>query len=88
MILNEVNFKKIDEACMAIFRRRKQPIMYISGENASKLITSIVESPTSQIHMEYNEGMVGRFYGCIVYVTEEVGDEIVIVPQYQEIKTI
>ena len=85
-ILNKVDFKAIDQACKMIRRYKKQPIMYISMENASKLVPFTIEShtPTVQVQLNYEEGMIGRFYGCIVYATEEVGDKIVIVPQYQE----
>ena len=92
MITTYFNKADIDHACNLIRIKGEEPIIYTSQRMAEEMVRIILDplftlkSPTSDtiIEDEYNEGFIGYFYGAKVYVTDEVGDLYVIVPQYKE----
>ena len=87
MILYAPIKSEIEAACEHIRRSGEKPIMYLSQENAGKLCSMVIETTPTPVQSENVieiEGFVGYYTGCIVYVTDEVKDLIVIVPQYKE----
>lgn len=94
MITTYFNQADIDHACNLIRTKGEEPIIYTSQRMVGEMIPILLDplftpkSPTSNtiIEDEYNKGFIGHFYGAKVYVTDEVGDLYVIVPQYKEEK--
>ena len=90
MITTYFNPADIIYACNEIRANGEQPILYCSSKHATNLIpfvdmqiSSTVNCPGTKVNVG---GYIGYFKGLPVYVTEEVGDLIVIVPQYKEEK--
>ena len=90
MIITYFNKADIDHACNLIRVKGEEPIIYTSQRMAGEMIPILLDplSSTSDIIIEdeYNKGFIGYFYGATVYVTDEVGDLYVIVPQYKEVQ--
>lgn len=92
MITTYFNRADIKRACNLIRAKREEPIIYTSQRMAGEMMQILLDplftlkSSTSDtiIEDEYNKGIIGYFYGTKVYVTDEVGDLYVIVPQYKE----
>ena len=85
MITTFFNTADIVYACSQIQAKEQQPIIYMS-ERQAKELTPIAGLPRPEGNNIYarNEGLSGKYYGIPVYVTDQVGDMIVIVPQYKE----
>lgn len=84
MILYAPIQSEIEAACNHIKTIGKNPIIYCSQYNAEqlcKIVTDCPSHPEDEI-ADYS-GFTGYYYGCPIYITGEVGDMIVIVPQWQ-----
>ena len=92
MITTYFNPADIDHACNLIRAKGEEPIIYASQRMAIEMINVIFDplfvakssNSDTIIEDEYNKGFIGKYMGAKVYVTDEVGDLYVIVPQYKE----
>lgn len=80
MILTQPFPKDINEECRKLQAKNQKPIIYISHDNLYRLTyPQYCSTPILNI-----EGYAGTLCGVPVYVTDEVLDLIVIVPQLME----
>lgn len=90
MITTYFNQADIIYAYNEIRANGEQPILYCSSKRAADLIPFAGMQISSTVGYSGTgvnvDGYIGYFKGLPVYVTEEVGDLIVIVPQYKEEK--
>lgn len=81
MILTQPDLKAICMACFTLQDTDKKPIIYMSEQNLYAIMTRC--SPSKNFS-PITTGYVGKLFGVPVYVTDEVLDLIVIVPQLKE----
>lgn len=87
MITTQFNPFVVNYACKEIRVKGKEPIIYVSINNIKHLINNMMPTTiTYNINENNNCGYVGKYKGTPVYVTDEVDDYYVIVPQYKEEK--
>jgi len=81
MILTQPDLRAISMTCFTLQDRDKKPIIYMSEQNLYAIMTRC--SPSKNFS-PITTGYAGKLFGVPVYVTDEVLDLIVIVPQLQE----
>ena len=80
MILTQPFLKDINEECRKLQAKNQKPIIYISANNLHTLTyPQYCSTPILN-----TEGYAGTLWGVPVYVTDEVLDLIIIVPQLTE----
>lgn len=90
MVTTFFNKADLEYACSLIRRKGEEPILYTSIKNAAKLVPMIPfdnqdnDTNIGQKAYEGNDGFIGTYYGCYVYITDAVGDLWVIVPRCKE----
>lgn len=90
MVTTYFNKADISYACAMIRSKGEEPILYTSEKNAASLVSlSPIEEWGNDLKIDQklypgNDGFLGTYYGCYVYVTDAVGDLWVIVPRCKE----
>jgi hypothetical protein len=80
---------EIEYACATIRRKGETPILYVSEKNAAKLAPiNALDNDLNIDQKSYHEnnGFIGTYHGCYIYVTDAVGDLWVVVPMCKENK--
>lgn len=90
MVTTFFNKADIEYACSLIRRKGEEPILYTSEKNMASLVSlSPIEEWDNDLKIDQksypgNDGFLGTYSGCYVYVTDVVGDLWVIVPRCKE----
>lgn len=87
MIIESVDKQLIDKVANVMRAHNESPILYINQENAGELCSMVIELPTTattEAVLPNFKGYAGKYLGIPVYITEDVGKYIVMVPQWQE----
>jgi len=88
MVTTFLNKANLEYACSLMRKKGEEPILYTSIKNVAKLVVPFENwdnyTNIDQKAYEENNGFIGTYYGCYVYVTDAVGDLWVIVPRYKE----
>ena len=90
MVTTFFNRADLEYACSLIRRKGEEPILYTSEKNAASLVSlSPIEAWDYDLEVDENsyagnDGFLGTYFGCYVYVTDAVGDLWVIVPRCKE----